>query len=122
MTRPSTRDYFLDIAAVTATRATCLRKQVGAVLVRDNRIIATGYNGSPPGEPHCSDPETGCLIENSHCVRTVHAEINALLYAAKDGVSVDGATLYCTITPCAVCMKLLRTAGVKSYIWREDYP
>jgi len=120
MTRPSTRDYFLDIAAVTATRATCLRKKVGAVLVRDNRIIATGYNGSPPGEPHCVDE--GCDVVSGHCQRTVHAECNALLYAAKDGVSVDGATLYCTITPCGNCKKLLRTAGVKTYIWREDYP
>lgn len=92
MERPNWDDYFLNIAREVSKRSTCLRASVGAVIAKDNRILSTGYNGAPPGEPHCS--EVGCLIENNHCERTIHAETNAVAQAAKFGVSVDGATLY----------------------------
>ena len=92
MIRPDWDLYFIRIAKEVASRSTCPRAMVGAVIVKDNTIISTGYNGAPAGEPHCTDK--GCIIENDHCVRVVHAEINALLYALKNGASVEGATLY----------------------------
>lgn len=116
--RQSWHDYFLQIAQVVSTRATCKRKQVGAVLVRNNQILSTGYNGSPSGDPHCTDIE--CLMEDGHCVRTVHAEANAIAQAAKNGVRIEDATLYCTLQPCARCAKLLRSAGVVSQKWSTD--
>jgi len=118
--RPDRNEYYFGIAQAVAARATCPRKHVGAVLVREDRILATGYNGSLPGEPHCED--SGCLIEENHCVRVIHAEVNALIYAAKFGVPIDGSTLYCTVTPCAVCSKLLRAAGVRALLFKETYP
>lgn len=118
--RPSWREYFLSMATVVSTRATCPRKSVGCVLVRDNRILVTGYNGSIPGGEHCTD--AGCMIENGHCVRTVHAEVNAVAQAAKSGISIEGATAYVTITPCYTCKKVLISAGVRNFEWGQNYP
>ncbi|MGZ3480084.1 MAG: deoxycytidylate deaminase, partial [Myxococcaceae bacterium] len=109
MARSSWDQYFMDIARQVATRATCDRKHVGAVLVRDRTILSTGYNGSIRGMPHCD--EVGHLMENGHCVATVHAEANAILQAAKNGVRIDGATLYTTASPCWPCFKLVANSG-----------
>ena len=114
--RPDWDAYFLGIAEAVASRATCPRASVGAVLVRDNRILATGYNGSPQGEPHCLD--VGCLMVNDHCERTIHAETNAVGWAARYGVAVEGARLYIWSSrgsepPCRDCRKVLDAAGVR---------
>lgn len=111
--------YFMDIAKVAATRATCDRKHVGAVLVRDRTILSTGYNGSPKGMPHCDD--VGHMMEHGHCVRTAHAEANAIIQAAKNGTSTDGATIYTTASPCWPCMKLIINAGIKRIVFGEMY-
>ncbi len=92
MTRPDWDLYYIRIAMKVATRSTCKRAAVGAVIVKDRHIVATGYNGAPAGKPHCLDE--GCIIENNHCVRVVHAEINAIAQAVKMGISLEGATLY----------------------------
>ena len=110
----------MDIAKQVATRGTCDRKQVGCILVKDKRIIATGYNGSMSGADHCDD--VGHLMEDGHCVRTVHAEINALAQCAKYGVSCDGATAYCNTYPCWNCFKALVNAGIKSIYYSDSYP
>lgn len=117
--RPSWDAYFLQIAATVSERSTCLRRSVGAVLVRDRRILATGYNGSPEGLPHCTD--VGCLIVDGHCVRTLHAEQNALLQAATHGVSTEGATIYVTSEPCLQCTKMLLNARVRRIVYRDPY-
>jgi dCMP deaminase len=111
--------YFMNLAVQAATRSTCPRKAVGAVIVRDRAILATGYNGSIRGLEHCS--EVGCLIENDHCVRTVHAEANAILQAARHGVSIDGADIYVTASPCWVCFKLIANAGLARVLYGEFY-
>jgi dCMP deaminase len=111
--------YFLDIAKVVATRATCDRKLVGAVLVRDRTVLACGYNGSIRGMPHCS--EVGHDMENGHCVATIHAEANAILQAARNGVAIEGADAYITASPCWNCFKLLANAGVKRIVYGEFY-
>ncbi len=112
-------DYFLNIAKDVASRSTCPRASVGAVIVKGNRVLSTGYNGAPPGEPHCT--EVGCLMENGHCERTVHAETNAVAQAAKFGVAIDGAAIYCwsvrhstggQVEVCNKCMQVLGSAGV----------
>jgi len=118
--RPTWDAYFMELAAVVAKRSTCPRRHVGAVLVRDRRILATGYNGAPPGFPHCTD--VGCLMQDGHCVRTIHAEANAILQAALHGVTVRGSTLYTTATPCLHCAKLLIGAGVVRVVYRDWYP
>jgi dCMP deaminase len=102
------------MAKLVAKRATCIRRRVGAVVVRDNRVLATGYNGSPPGMGHCIDPDIGCLMEDGHCVRTVHAEVNAIATAARFGISVDGADVYVTWEPCRSCRNILLSAGIKT--------
>lgn len=117
--RASWDQYFMNIAREVATRATCDRKHVGAVLVRDRSILATGYNGSLRGLPHCS--EVGHLMEEGHCVRTVHAEANAVVQAAKNGVRIDGATAYVTASPCWNCFRLLVNAGVQRIVFGEFY-
>ena len=117
--RPSWDEYFMSIAVMVAARSTCPRKSVGAVLVKDNQILATGYNGSIRGMPHCTD--VGCMMENGHCVATVHAEANALVQAARYGVSVDGATIYVTASPCWNCFKLLANAGIRRIVYGEFY-
>jgi len=109
----------MDIAHQVATRATCDRKHVGAVVVRDRTILSTGYNGSIRGMPHCD--EVGHMMENGHCVATVHAEANALLQAAKNGVRIDGATLYTTASPCWPCFKLIANSGCVRIVYGEFY-
>ena len=117
--RASWDEYFMRIAEDVASRATCDRKHVGAVIVRDKSILATGYNGSIRGLPHCS--EVGCLMENDHCVRTVHAEANAILQAARHGVGIDGADVYVTSSPCWDCFKLIANAGIARVLYGEFY-
>lgn len=112
-------EYFSRIAREVATRATCPRKHVGAVFVREKIILASGYNGSVRGMPHCTD--AGCLVQNDHCVRTVHAEINALAQAARIGVAVNGATAYLTTYPCWPCTKALLNAGIARVVYAESY-
>ena len=109
----------MDIAHQVATRATCDRKHVGAVVVRDRTILSTGYNGSIRGMPHCD--EVGHMMENGHCVATVHAEANAILQAAKNGVRIDGATLYTTASPCWPCFKLIANSGCVRIVYGEFY-
>lgn len=118
--RKNWHQYFMDIAKMVATRATCDRKHVGAVIVSSTRaIVATGYNGSVVGAPHCVD--VGHLMEDNHCVRTVHAECNAVAQAAAHGVALQGATLYCTALPCWPCFKLVCNAGIAQIIYEEPY-
>ena len=119
MARSSWDQYFMVIAKQVATRATCDRKHVGAVLVRDRTILSTGYNGSIRGLPHCD--EVGHMMENGHCVATVHAEANAILQAAKNGVRIDGATLYTTASPCWPCFKLVANSGCMRIVFGEFY-
>jgi dCMP deaminase len=119
MARSDWDPYFMEIAKVVATRATCDRKHVGAVLVRDRTILSTGYNGSIRGMPHCD--EAGHLMENGHCVATVHAEANALVQAAKNGVAIEGATIYITASPCWPCFKLIANAGIVRIVFGEFY-
>ncbi len=111
--------YFMNIARKAATRSTCDRKQVGAVIVRDKTILSTGYNGSIRNMPHCD--EVGHLMEGGHCVATVHAEANAIIQAAKNGVRIDGAELYTTASPCWNCFKLLANAGIGKVYYGEFY-
>jgi dCMP deaminase len=119
MARSSWDQYFMDIAAQVATRATCDRTHVGAVIVRDRTILSTGYNGSIRGMPHCD--EVGHMMENGHCVATVHAEANAILQAAKNGVRIEGATLYTTASPCWPCFKLIANSGCVRIVYGEFY-
>lgn len=127
-TRPSWDDYFMQIVEDVATRSTCRRRKVGAILVKDKRIIATGYNGGPTGLAHCL--EIGCLREQMgipsgqqhELCRGVHAEQNAIIQAARYGVHTDGSVLYCTTQPCVQCTKMLLNAGVKEIVFREGYP
>jgi len=109
----------MDIAGVVATRATCERKLVGAVLVRDRTILSSGYNGAIRGMPHCT--EVGHMMEDGHCVATIHAESNAILQAAKNGVLIDGATCYVTASPCWNCFKQLANAGIRRIVYGEFY-
>ena len=111
MDRPTWDKYFMEIAKQVATRSTCERKQVGAVIVRDKNILSTGYNGSIRGLSHCD--EVGHLMENGHCVRTIHAEINAVAQAAKNSVGIDNAEMYTTSSPCWPCFKVIANSGIK---------
>jgi len=118
--RPTWDTYFMMMARdVIAQRATCNRRQVGAVLVRNKRILTTGYNGSPPGMPHCT--EVGCWIVDGHCIRTIHAEQNAIVQAALHGVSTEGATIYVSAAPCINCAKLIIAAGIACVIYADKY-
>lgn len=119
MKRPNWDEYFLKLAMLASERATCPRMHCGCVLVKNKNVIATGYNGSIPGDDHCED--VGCLIVENHCVRTVHAEMNALVQAARRGNAVDGATAYVTNMPCTTCAKSLITAGIKRVVIFSDY-
>lgn len=156
MSRPSWDAYFMDLAEMVSSRSTCNRKHVGAVIVQDRRMIASGYNGSIPGGPHCDDvghdmmgqhcvhcgvirekategctsvkapynPQSGVVDhewEGGNCVRTVHAEVNAIVQAAHLGVSTKGATLYTNTYPCWPCMKVILTAGIARVIYDSDY-
>ena len=122
--RPSWDSYFLKMATVCAERATCDRKSVGAVIVRDNHPIATGYNGAPPGLPHCD--EAGHLLREvdgrPSCQRATHAEQNAIITAARFGHRTEGATIYVTAQPCLNCAKAIITAGIRRVVWTEGYP
>ena len=109
----------MKVAQIVSTRSTCPRKNVGAVIVREKTILSTGYNGSLRGLPHCTD--IGCMIENGHCVRTIHAEANAIVQAAKNGVSIDDATIYTTASPCWNCFKLIANAGIQRIVFGEFY-
>jgi dCMP deaminase len=128
MNRPTWDEYFMDIARLVASRSTCLRRQVGAVMVKDKNILATGYNGTPSGIRHCA--EVGCLRqqlnvpsgERHELCRGLHAEQNAIIQAAKHGVNIDGATLYCTHSPCIICSKMLINSGVKRIVCCDGYP
>lgn len=118
--RPSWDDYFMTIARIVATRATCDRLHAGAVLVKNKRIVSTGYNGSPPNLPHCDDG--GHLLEDGHCVRTIHAEHNAILQAAVIGSSsTQGTTLYTMYSPCIHCAKYVVAAGIKRVVVGKVY-
>lgn len=128
MLRPSWPEYFMSIAKLVATRSTCLRRAVGAVLVKDKRIMATGYNGAPTGIRHCA--ETGCLRESlevkpgekHELCRGLHAEQNVIIQAAHYGVMTQGTTLYTTHKPCIICSKMLINAGVKKIVFLDGYP
>jgi len=112
-------EYFMKIALQVATRSTCDRKNVGAVIVRDKTILSTGYNGSVRGMPHCDD--VGHMMVDDHCVATVHAEANAIIQAAKNGVAIDGADIYVTASPCWNCFKLIANSGIKRVFYHEFY-
>lgn len=118
--RPGWDEYFMQIARTVATRATCPRLAVGAVLVREHRILTTGYNGAPRGVSHCT--EAGCMLVNEHCMRATHAEANAIVQGALHGVGLGGATAYCTHQPCVNCSKLLISAGVVKIVFDAPYP
>ena len=118
--RPSWDTYFMNIANEVAKRSTCERAQVGAVIVKEKRILTTGYNGSPRGLPHCS--EVGCLMDNVHCVRTLHAEQNAIIQAALHGIITEGATIYVTHQPCFLCAKMIINAGLVQIVYDKEYP
>jgi len=126
--RPSWDEYFLDVAGLVARRSTCLRRNVGAILVKDKRILATGYNGAPAGLKHCLD--IGCLRQKLNIpsgqrhelCRALHAEQNALIQASLYGISVKGSKLYATCQPCVICAKMLINAGIAEIIVIDGYP
>ena len=126
--RPSPDKYFIAIVKEVAKRSTCLRSQDGALIVRGMQIVSTGYNGAPSKITHCS--EIGCIREQNNIpsgtrhelCRGAHAESNAIVYAARYGISVEGATMYCTRFPCSFCSKMIVNAGIKRVVFIEDYP
>lgn len=126
--RPSWDEYFMEITKTVAKRSTCDRGRAGCVIVRDNHILVTGYVGAPKGLPHCS--EVGHLLKtvihedgsrSQHCMRTTHAEQNAIVQAAKLGIAIEGGTLYCKMTPCAACAKMIINAGIKRVVCEKRY-
>lgn len=118
--RKSWDEYFMEITEMVASRSTCDRAFVGCVIVNmDNRIVSTGYNGSVSGNPHCLD--VGHTMRDGHCIATIHAEMNALLYCAREGISVKGCKAYVTHFPCLNCTKALIQAGIKEIYYKEDY-
>lgn len=126
--RPTWEEYFKQMAKYAATRSTCLRRQVGAIAVMGNRIIATGYNGAPPNVTHCS--ERGCLRqklnipsgERHEVCYAMHAEQNLIVQCAQNGLSMKDSTVFCTTKPCFICTKMLYSVGIKSIYWDGDYP
>ena len=126
--RPFWHQYFMNMAKLAATRSTCLRRNVGAVAVKNNHILATGYNGAASGQAHCLD--TGCIRqagnipsgERHELCSAVHAEMNVICQAAKHGISLDGATLYCTHQPCSICAKMIINAGIERVYYEDGYP
>ena len=126
--RPSWEKFFLDLARMVSTRSTCLRRQVGAVVVRDKRILSTGYNGAPTGLAHCD--QAGCIREQlkvpsgerHEICRAIHAEQNAIIQAATFGVSLAGATIYVTHHPCVLCSKMIINSGIRQVVYLEGYP
>jgi dCMP deaminase len=129
MERPSWDEYFMGIAKLTSERSTCLRRKVGAIIVRDKQVAATGYNGAPKGIAHC-DEKGGCLREKlgipsgerHELCRALHAEQNAIIQAATSGQSIEGATIYITHQPCVICAKMIINAGIRKIIVNEGYP
>jgi dCMP deaminase len=129
MERPSWDEYFMEMAALTAKRSTCMRRNVGAVIVQDKHIIATGYNGAPKGIPHCEEIG-GCLRERMNIpsgerhelCRALHAEQNAIIQAATLAQSIEGASIYITNQPCVICAKMIINAGIKRIVVKEGYP
>lgn len=127
MSRPSWPEYFMAITVLVAKRSTCMRRQVGAILVKDKRILATGYNGPPSGLRHCE--ETGCLRENAsipsgtrhELCRGLHAEQNVIIQAAYHGIPINGSLLYCTNKPCVICTKMIINAGIKKIYYTDGY-
>ena len=117
--RPSWDEYFLKLAMLASERSTCPRMHCGCVMVKDRFVLATGYNGSLPRAAHCD--EVGCLVVNNHCVRTNHAEVNALCQASRHGISLDGATVYVTNMPCTACAKALTAAGIRRVVVFSEY-
>lgn len=117
--RISFDQYFIRMAILASERATCDRLKVGAVIVKNKNVLATGYNGSASGEAHCIDE--GCKVRDNHCIRTIHAEQNALLQCAKNGISVEGASVYVTHLPCLYCTKSLVTTGIKEIVYLREY-
>jgi len=125
--RPSWQEYFAEIALLVSSRSTCLRRKVGAVLVRNKRLLTTGYNGAPSGVAHCL--EVGCLRdqmgvpsgERHELCRGLHAEQNAIIQAATHGISIEGADLYCTNLPCIICTKMLLNAGIRRVFYLDGY-
>lgn len=125
--RPSWETYFMDITFLVAKRSTCLRRAVGAVIIKDKRILSTGYNGAPTGITHCID--VGCLREklnvasgaNHELCRGIHAEQNAIIQAALHGVSIKGSTLFCTNLPCSICAKMIINAGIQKICYHAGY-
>ncbi len=118
-TRVSWEQYFMNIAREVASRSTCDRKNIGAVIVRDKSILSTGYNGSLRGLPHCD--KVGHEMENSHCVRTIHAEANAIVQAARNGIRIEDAEIYITASPCYNCFKMIANAGINKIYFGEFY-
>ncbi|HEX38019.1 MAG TPA: cytidine deaminase [Candidatus Cloacimonetes bacterium] len=126
--RPLWNEYFMRIAELVSSRSTCLRRKVGAIIVRDNQILSTGYNGAPKGVPHCD--VVGCIRtkkdippgERHELCRGVHAEQNAIIQAAVNGVSVKGGTIYCTHQPCSICAKMIINAEIKNVYVKDVYP
>ena len=127
MNRPSWDEYFMDITRLVARRSTCMRRQVGAIMVKDKNILATGYNGTPTGITHCD--VTGCLREQLNVpsgerhelCRGLHAEQNAIIQAARHGINIENSVLYCTNSPCIICTKMLINAGIRKVIYLEGY-
>ena len=119
--RPSWDEYFMDIARAVGTRATCSRRKVGALIVKEKRILSTGYNGAPLGMRHCRHAGGGDMVDG-HCARSTHAEQNAIVQAARHGISIEGGTLYCTDHPCLTCAKLLINAGIRRVVYAQAYP
>ena len=125
--RPTWDEYFMDMVKVVRKRSTCVRRQVGAVLVKDNRLLTTGYNGAPKGVPHCN--KAGCMRkqlkvasgERHEICRGLHAEQNAIIQAAIHGVSIMGATLYCTNKPCSICARMIVNAEISRIVYMEEY-
>ena len=126
--RPSWDEYFMELTHLIATRSTCLRRKVGALIVKDKRILSTGYNGAPKNLPHCLD--IGCLRkqknipsgERHELCRGIHAEQNAIIQAATSGINIDGATLYSTHYPCSLCIKMILNAGINKVLYNDGYP
>ncbi len=126
--RPDWDAYFMEIAGIVAKRSTCMRRKVGALIVKDKRILSTGYNGAPSGLAHCQD--VGCVREANHVAsgerhelcRGLHAEQNAIIQAAYHGVSIKGASVYSTHLPCSICVKMIINAGIAQVLYLEGYP
>ena len=124
MERVSRDELCMQMARLVANRGTCSRAQVGAIIARDGRVLATGYNGPPAGFPHCTDPD-GCTDDDRSrpegCLRAVHAEANAIAYSARHGIRTEGADLYCSHLPCRKCAELIINAGIRTLFYSEDY-